>query len=128
MPTSETAGLLFASKENAQVSLGAENPNASLGVDAENVPLSLYEIVVARPGTQQRARIGNKSFTLLFIRVPVYPQPKIAVKYRLWSNSTFVTASRAQAKLVKCSIPSSSTSTASSPPTSRSISTAGARF
>jgi len=45
MPTSETAGLLSAWKANAHVSLGPEN--ALLGVDAENVPLSLYEIVPA---------------------------------------------------------------------------------
>jgi hypothetical protein len=39
------SGLPSAWKANAHVSLGPEN--AVLGVDAENVPLSLYEIVLA---------------------------------------------------------------------------------
>ena len=45
MPTSETVGSLSAWKANAHVSLGAEN--VLFGINAENVPLSLYEIVSA---------------------------------------------------------------------------------
>src|ERR1700690_1392882 len=67
MPTSETAGLLSAWKENAQVSLGAEN--VLLGTDDENLPLSLYEIMSAQAGTQQRAKTGSNSFTILFIEL-----------------------------------------------------------
>ena len=65
MPNSETAGLLSAWKENAQVSLGAEN--VLLGTDDENVPLSLYEMMLALADTEQRAKTGNNSFTLFFI-------------------------------------------------------------
>jgi hypothetical protein len=41
----ETPGLLSTWNENAHVSPGPEN--VVVGVDAENVPLSLYEIVPA---------------------------------------------------------------------------------
>ncbi len=41
MPKSDTVGCVSASKLKAQVSLGPEKARASLGVDAENVPLSL---------------------------------------------------------------------------------------
>jgi len=47
MPVSLTTGLMSAWKENAHVSFGPEKPNESLGVDAENVPLSLYVIIVS---------------------------------------------------------------------------------
>jgi hypothetical protein len=38
---------------------GPENPNASLGVAAVNVPLSLYEMMSARAGAEQRAKTDN---------------------------------------------------------------------
>jgi hypothetical protein len=38
---------------------GPENPNASLGVAAVNVPLSLYEMMSAWAGAEQRAKTDN---------------------------------------------------------------------
>jgi len=59
MPDWMTAGFLSAWKLNAHVVFGPENPNASLGVAAVNVPLSLYEMMSAWAGAQQRAKTDN---------------------------------------------------------------------
>jgi hypothetical protein len=59
-------GWVSAWKANAHVSLGPVN--VLLGIDPENVPLAVYEIVSARAGAQQQStKTGNNSFSMLFM-------------------------------------------------------------
>ena len=63
---------MFTWNEKAHVLPGPEN--VVVGVDAVNVPESVYEIVAARAATEQRTNTSNNRFSVEFMEIDYKPE------------------------------------------------------